>query len=170
MTPDSGPKPFASYLQQAPGLVTIQQKTQQLQRVNQLLALLLPPPLPLYCRVANYRQGIIIVETSSGSWLLRLRYEQMNLITALRQQLLPALVTIEFVVNPQLAYRQSDSRHQRSTHSVPAAKVITPCTAQKLQQLAEFAPAGLRNILLQLAMQAHHLPADRSMMKIPFDD
>lgn len=154
-----GPQPLTHCLGNTPLLVTVQQKIIQLRQLNQALQALLPLPLPRWCRVANYRQGILVIETASASWLLRLRYEQMRLLSALRQQLLPALAAIEFRINPNFETSGHPAPSQHLLRPM-ACKPISTHSAQQLYLLAQRASPNLRAILLKLAAMAQTTPPD----------
>lgn len=157
--PHCGPQPLNHCLSSTPLLVTVQQKIIQLRQLNQALQPLLPPPLRRCCRVANYRQGILVIETANASWLLRLRYEQMHLLSALRQHILPALATLEFRINPNFATsgHPAPNRHLKSPM---ACKAISADSAQQLYLLAQRASPNLRAVLLKLAALAQTTPPD----------
>ncbi|UDG80142.1 DUF721 domain-containing protein [Candidatus Steffania adelgidicola] len=70
--------------------------------VNSQLSVLLRP----WCRVANVRQGVIVMETANASWKMRLCYEQPQLLSALRVKILPSLLSIDIRINPGLARKQ----------------------------------------------------------------
>ncbi|CUX96465.1 hypothetical protein MHIR_DE00125 [Candidatus Doolittlea endobia] len=78
-------------------------------KINSAVSTLLPKPLHLWCRVANVRQGILVLETPNASWKMRLRYEQSRLLSALREQILPSLLSIDIRINPGLARKKEEN-------------------------------------------------------------
>lgn len=84
-------------------LAQIQQRAVMLLKLNRTIGTLLPAPLRPWCRVANFRQGVIVLETANASWKMRLRYEQTQLLSTLRAQILPSLSSIDIRINPDLA-------------------------------------------------------------------
>ncbi|MFB9935807.1 DUF721 domain-containing protein, partial [Photobacterium aphoticum] len=94
-----------------------------------------------HCRVSNFRQGILIIETASAAWSMRLNYERNTLCQQLRAGPLPSLVNIEIKVNPQLAAVQ-----QEKTEKKPdiVRKPITPQAAAYLRETAKEAPEKIR--------------------------
>ncbi|CUX96325.1 hypothetical protein FVIR_GE00485 [Candidatus Gullanella endobia] len=84
-------------------LSKIQQHCMLLLKLNRIVNTLLPIPLRPWCRVANIRQGILILETANANWKLRLYYEQFHLLSSLRAQILPSLLSIDIKINPGLA-------------------------------------------------------------------
>ncbi|MGF1685867.1 DciA family protein [Photobacterium japonica] len=105
-----------------------------------------------HCRVSNFRQGVLIIETASAAWSMRLNYERNTLSNTLRAQLLPSLTRIEIKVNPQLAAVQ-----QEKTEKVPdiVRKPITPQAAAYLRQTAQSAPDKIRVRLERIAALAN---------------
>jgi hypothetical protein len=159
MTLHFGPQPLNHCLKSIPLLITVQQKIIQLCQLNQVLQTLLPTPLPRWCRATHYRQGILVIETANASWLLRLRYEQVRLLSALRQQSLPALAAIEWVINPDF----ETSGHSAPSRHIKGAMTCKPISLQSAQQLyllAQRASPNLRTVLLKLAALPQSTPAD----------
>ncbi|GAB3523272.1 hypothetical protein BIT28_16845 [Photobacterium proteolyticum] len=104
-----------------------------------------------HCRVSNYRQGTLIIETASASWSMRLNYERNNLIRKLREQLLPQLASIEVKVNPALA---AVERKQEDKAPDIVQKPISPLAAQYLLTTAKNAPDKVKKKLERLAALA----------------
>lgn len=88
-------------------LQNVQQRAVALLKLNRAVKGLLPAPLHPWCRVANFRQGILVLETANASWMMRLRYEQPALLSALRAQILPSLSSIDIRINPALMAKGS---------------------------------------------------------------
>ena len=88
-------------------LHNVQQRAVALLKLNRAVKGLLPAPLHPWCRVANFRQGILVLETANASWMMRLRYEQPALLSALRAQILPSLSSIDIRINPALMAKGS---------------------------------------------------------------
>ncbi|ELR66389.1 hypothetical protein C942_04824 [Photobacterium marinum] len=101
-----------------------------------------------HCRVANYRQGSLIIETASAAWSMRLNYERNNLIHKLREKLLPNLADIEVKVNPALA--AVEQKAQDKTPDI-VQKPISQQAAQYLLSTAQNAPAKVKARLERLA-------------------
>lgn len=77
MTKKSAPeKTPASILQQDPEsvLAFIQNKVQQLTKLNQIWQAEISNDLAKHTRIANFRDGYLIVECDSAAWATRLRY------------------------------------------------------------------------------------------------
>lgn len=141
------PAPLSKLLSQDSGkLAKIQHKAHQLQVINKLLTDDFLPGCDDYCRVANLRGGTLVLEVASGAWLTRLQSMRINLLNQLRERLLPALISIEIKVNPQLFIANQVLK--------PNQRKISPQTAQHLSALAEHAPAELAEKFLRLAKLA----------------
>ncbi|WP_422767177.1 DUF721 domain-containing protein [Photobacterium leiognathi subsp. mandapamensis] len=104
-----------------------------------------------HCRVSNYRQGILIIETASAAWSMRLNYERHQLIMKLRERLLPKLQDIEIKVNPALAAIQEQK--QNKTPDI-VQKPISDVAAQHLLATAATAPDKVKKRLERLAQLA----------------
>ncbi|MCR3755490.1 MAG: hypothetical protein HNEKOMLI_00228 [Sodalis sp. Psp] len=90
-------------------LAQIQKRAVMLLKLNRAVRTLLPTLLRPWCRVANCRQNVIILETANASWKMRLRYEQTQLLSALRTHILPSLSSIDIRINPDLARNEEPS-------------------------------------------------------------
>ncbi|WP_392560956.1 DciA family protein [Orbus sturtevantii] len=131
--------------------LTIQEKSRTLYALNNLISKLLPESLSQECRVANYRQGILIVTVSSAGWLTRLRYEQEKLRSFLRQNGLSGLTSIQFKVDPNL------NRNKCILHSKDSdlnKRQITQQSAELLMSLAQNCSQKLKSNLIKLAKHA----------------
>lgn len=81
----------------------IKQHAVNILKINKEVNSLLPEQLRPWCRVANIRNGVIILETANASWMMLLRYEQKKLLSSLRANILPSLPSIDIRINPILA-------------------------------------------------------------------
>ena len=141
-------------------LKNVQQRAVALLRLDRAVQALLPTPLQTFCRVANFRQGVLVLEVANASWLMRLRYEQSRLLSALRGEILPSLSSIDTRINPDLM-RQCGKNAQLNTASQLAQEakarevtVTRSLSAQQLRWLASQSPEGLRKKLERLAALA----------------
>lgn len=75
---------FTHLLQTAPNLHKLLSKLEQLQQLNGIVAANLEPALATQCRVANLRDGILILSTTSPAWKHKLRFATIDLLSALR--------------------------------------------------------------------------------------
>ena len=97
------PQMLTSILSQQTCLSEIKEKTFALNKLADVINELLPSLLRQQYRIANYRQGVLVLEVSSASWLTRLRYEQSNLLSGIRKQILPSLSSIQYKINPDIS-------------------------------------------------------------------
>ncbi|KPA52886.1 DUF721 domain-containing protein [Photobacterium leiognathi] len=131
------------------GLNNIQQRAMALSQLNKAVKQHVNGAE--HCRVSNYRQGILIIETASAAWSMRLNYERHQLIMKLREKLLPKLQDIEIKVNPALAAIQEQKQNK-----IPdiVQKPISDVAAQHLLATAATAPDKVKKRLERLAQLA----------------
>lgn len=150
---DNEPKVLTSLLSQGALLSKIKERSIALNQLSKVIDELLPTPLNQQYRIANYRQGVLILEVSSASWLTRLKYEQSNLLSGIRQKILPSLSSIQYKINPTIATNYSQSVIL-SDKNVKTSNVISKQTAIYLNTVAEQAPDKLKKQLIKLANHA----------------
>ncbi|TKB53720.1 DUF721 domain-containing protein [Ferrimonas aestuarii] len=124
-------------------LSQVQQRTHALQQLEQSVRQVLGDDLQGRYRVANLRQGVLVIETNSGAWATRLQFQKQQLLQHLRQQNYPMLTTIEIKVNPKLSRVE---RHQEKN-----LNSISPEAAKGLNELAETVGGSLGEKLKKLA-------------------
>lgn len=157
---DSRPKLLDNLFNNTSLLRNVQQRAVALLQLNNAVKALLPVPLKPWCRVANYRQGILVLETANASRLMRLRYEQPNLLTALRADILPSLVSIDIRINPALVNNipdnlmKSEQNITISNEERTASRQLSQQSAHQLHLLAKRSPKGLKEKLERLASLA----------------
>ncbi|MGQ8843609.1 DUF721 domain-containing protein [Serratia plymuthica] len=140
-------------------LHNVQQRAVALLKLNRAVKGVLPVQLHPWCRVANFRQGILVLETANASWLMRLRYEQPALLSALRAQILPSLSSIDIRINPALMAKGSNLV-QDAAKTLGNAQTNVPRrhlsqeSAEELRGLASRSPEKLRKVLERLASLA----------------
>ena len=138
----------------------IQQRAVALLKLNRAVAGLLPAPLQPWCRVANFRQGVLILETANASWMMRLRYEQSRLLSALRAQILPSLSSIDIRINPTLATkgyqatRNSGSGLKNGEQTEGKQRRLSRQSGESIRLLAARSPEKLQKLLERLAKLA----------------
>lgn len=140
-------------------LHNVQQRATALLKINRAVKGLLPSQLQPWCRVANYRQSVLVLETANASWLMRLRYEQPALLSALRAQILPSLSSIDIRINPSLMAKghnmtQDVAKSPQDSEKSPPIRRLSLESAKELRGLASRSPEGLRTILERLAALA----------------
>ncbi|HEJ8042350.1 DUF721 domain-containing protein [Serratia marcescens] len=137
-------------------LHNVQQRAVALLKLNRAVKGLLPAPLHPWCRVANFRQGILVLETANASWMMRLRYEQPALLSALRAQILPSLSSIDIRINPALMAKGSNQvqNAEKAPEKAVPMRHLSLESAEELRGLASRSPEKLRKILERLAALA----------------
>ena len=150
---DNEPKVLNSLLLQEALLSKIQERIVALNQLTKVIDELLPSSLNKQYRVANYRQGVLVLEVSSASWLTRLRYEQSKLLSGIRKQILPSLSSIQYKINPDISSQHSKMIND-SSKSVTITRALSLQSATYLSALAESAPDRLKKQLIKLANHA----------------
>ncbi|WGL77523.1 DUF721 domain-containing protein [Serratia marcescens] len=137
-------------------LHNVQQRAVALLKLNRAVKGLLPAPLHPWCRVANFRQGILVLETANASWMMRLHYEQPALLSALRAQILPSLSSIDIRINPALMAKGSNQvqNAEKAPEKPVPMRHLSLESAEELRGLASRSPEKLRKILERLAALA----------------
>ncbi|MGP4123398.1 MAG: DUF721 domain-containing protein [Sodalis sp. (in: enterobacteria)] len=141
-------------------LLKLQQQAIMLLKLNRAVNALLPAPLRPWCRVANVRQGVMVLETATASWHMRLRYEQPQLLSALRAQILPSLSSIDIRINPGLAKKQEfnaknnygSQKHYWLIGGKP--RHLSVQSAMSIRHVAARSEGKLKNALERLAERA----------------
>ena len=132
-------------------LQSIQQRAIALNKLNRAVKGVIPAQLHPWCRVANFRQGILVLETANASWMMRLRYEQSSLLSALRAQILPSLTAIDIRINPTLAAKAQESAQESSSQSAAeeksAGRQLSEQSAEILRSVASRSPEKLRQTI-----------------------
>ncbi len=147
-------------------LQNVQQRAVALLRLNRAVKGILPAPLHPWCRVANFRQGILVLETANASWLMRLRYEQATLLSALRAQILPSLTSIDIRINPLLAVKGQEIVQQNTTQTgtekYEVNRQLSEQSAEALREVAKRSPEKLRATIERLASLAGEVTSKTS--------
>lgn len=128
-------------------LVKIQQKAGQLQAINEFLVKELIPGSHEYCRVANLRKGVLIIEVASGVWKTRLLQLSYSILEQMKLNMSFPLESIELKVNPELFNEQTEEL-------TPNPRKISNKTAEHLTALAQMSPPKLAATLNRLASLA----------------
>ena len=95
-------KPFSKVLSQSEGLVPqLMARARELQRLEKAVLERLPRELQSHCRLANLREGTLVLQADSPVWGARLRYSAPSLLRELgRTGGIPRLKRIEILVRP----------------------------------------------------------------------
>ncbi|MGP1959470.1 MAG: DUF721 domain-containing protein [Arsenophonus sp. NC-TX2-MAG3] len=139
-------------------LQAIQQRTQALIKLNNAVISLLPIELNVWCRVANYRKHILILEVTNANRKVRLNYELPALLLTLRKTILPSLSSIKIKINPSLSSK--NFKNSLSIHKIaikPSKQIINKLSkesAKTIYNLAKRSPKKLKDKLERLAALA----------------
>ncbi|WP_348666539.1 DUF721 domain-containing protein [Arsenophonus symbiont of Ornithomya chloropus] len=96
---------FKKYHHDSNILNKIQEHAQKIIKLNNIILNLLPVSLKKWCRVANYRKYILILEVSNAHKKIQLNYELPILLLKLRNNILPSLSEIKVIINPSLSFK-----------------------------------------------------------------
>lgn len=141
-------KNLHSLLQTSPELSKFVAKLETLTQLSHFVATNLEPSLAQQCRVANLRDGSIILSTSSPAWNHKLRFVAQDLLSLLRKNhQWSGLKSIEVRVDYLPAHEYSTTTNLKRPLKLSAynAKLLmdtangVTCTklAQALQRLAQ---------------------------------
>ncbi len=124
-------EPAARLIAKGP-LAALLRHCQRLRSLETLVEPLLPPPMAGHVRVANYRQGELVLQTDSPAWTTRLRFETPALERALRSRLdgFRRLTVATRPGHDPIARTRGDERPSRRPRS------ISPRSAAALRALA----------------------------------
>ncbi len=112
-------------LNKAP-LNNVQWHARKLFQLNCAVKKLLPDQLRTWCRVANFRQGILVLEAANASWMMCLRHEQSALQSTLREKILPSLSSINIKINPSLMANSTYQIQRFQKTVVPTSSTSIP--------------------------------------------
>ena len=82
------------------GLGDLVDNLNRINRLSQTLKTVLEPPLVDHCRVAHWRNNILVLAVDSSLWANRLRFEKLSLLTRLRQNGFANVISIDIIVQP----------------------------------------------------------------------
>lgn len=85
----------------------IHEKAKLLIHLNEIVLNVLPKELRSKCRVANYRDFILVLEVINASRKIRLRFELPFLLKILKNSILPSLSSIHVIINPTIFHSEN---------------------------------------------------------------
>jgi hypothetical protein len=124
-------KTLSGIFQQDPEgiLAFIQKKVAQLKKLNQIWQEEIAEDLAAHSRIANFRDGHLIIECDSAAWATRLRYMLPEIRQKLRQYPdLQDLSHIEWSIQPHF--------HSTTSQSSRQPPLLSPSSAQLLKNTA----------------------------------
>ncbi|ABE53656.1 conserved hypothetical protein [Shewanella denitrificans OS217] len=140
------PQDLSNLVHQFGKLPEMAEKAELLNNLNQHVKQILNGPVAQELKVANLRQGVLVIETTSAAWAARINFQKSALLTQLQNETLPMLTAIEVKVNPGLALAQSKTN--------VAHTQLSSVAAEHLQALAENVEGSLGEKLKRLAALA----------------
>ncbi|MFT5451432.1 MAG: hypothetical protein ACI9N9_000916 [Enterobacterales bacterium] len=72
----------------------------RINRLSQTLKKVIKRPLLDHCRVAHWRDNVLVLAVDSSVWANRLRFEKLNLLSQLRQNGFPGTTSIDVIIQP----------------------------------------------------------------------
>jgi hypothetical protein len=127
-------------------------KTDSLQVLQAELDKALGPILCKKCRVANYRDGTLIIEAASATLATRLNYLKLDILSHLRKNGFAECGQVKVASNPDAQLRLSEPK--ASLKPQKSGRTMSEDTAAQLTELAQYAPPSLQAKLLKLATHA----------------
>lgn len=140
-------KTLVNILQQDPEsvLAFIQNKVQQLTKLDQIWRVEIPNELSKHTRVANFRDGYLIIECDSAAWATHLHYRLPNITQKLlKHPNFHNLTHIESNIQPLF--------HTQHTHLSQLSPTLSSASAELLKNAADAIPVkALQEALLRIA-------------------
>ncbi|CAH9063569.1 hypothetical protein PSECIP111951_03223 [Pseudoalteromonas holothuriae] len=139
-------------------LVNYTDKSKKMAELQQCLEKAIGPILSKKSRVANYRDGTLVIEAASATLATRLNYLKMEILSQFRKAGMIECSQVKITTNPEaqqrLATRQDKGKLQNTQ---TCNRVMSEQTAEQLKELASNAPPSLQAKLLKLAAHAHNI-------------
>lgn len=139
---------FQDILITSPLLKTVLQKADKVTKLNQAVSKNLEPELVPYCRVANIRDGVLILTTPSPIWGHQLRFTSLSLLTTLRkEEQWCGLTSIKIHVRP------NDEKLPVILPSLPIPALSLKGAAHLKEAAAQIKHLGLQEALERLSQR-----------------
>jgi hypothetical protein len=146
------PKSLSNLFAKSEGsLANIAEKSQQLNSLNHYLVEAVGDTIAQKCRVSNYQQGILTLETNNSAFATRLNFMLPQILLNFRRNVLPDLADIYVKVVPNEHFYQAKEKKapaKRRQLSQQASECITEAAAN--------APQSLKRKLERLAALANN--------------
>lgn len=128
------------------------QKTSKFRLIHQLLSEILGANIAQNIVVSNYKNSIVYLETTSAGIATGFKMQQSQVLSSLRQQLDPALVTVEMKVSPHSAALKSKrARAEAPVQVQKSSKTIPDDVAKMFETIAESSKGPLKEKFLRLS-------------------
>lgn len=131
-------------------LSTLQQHAEEIILINRALQAILPRGTEKHCRVANIREGQLILEVASAGIKMKIDRDRLHILNQLRSQGFARLIAVSVQINPELYRSNSD----KSEQSAPQRDPISSTAASYLEMIASNASPKVKARLESLAKLA----------------
>ncbi|ACA88777.1 DUF721 domain-containing protein [Shewanella woodyi] len=140
------PQDLSQLLHQRGQLPNIAEKAELLMHLDYYVKQVLTGPVSEQLKVANFRQGVLVIETTTAAWAARINFQKTKVLQQLQAETLPMLSAIEVKVNPSLLMYATKAKENHNQ--------ITQAAATHIEALAEHAEGSLAIKLKRLAALA----------------
>ncbi|WP_010597209.1 DUF721 domain-containing protein [Rickettsiella massiliensis] len=118
-------------------LALIQQKVSELKKLNQLWMKIVTHEFAEHSRVANFREGCLVIEVDNAAWITYLRYHLPELKKRLSQESdLSTLQKIEWYIRPPSAGLSRQTTNNQSLVLSKNSLELLKNTAQQIKNKA----------------------------------
>ncbi|XOD70001.1 MAG: DUF721 domain-containing protein [Sodalis sp. (in: enterobacteria)] len=137
-------------------LSQIRQRAIMLLKLNRAVHSLLPTSLRPLCHVVNVRHEVMVLGIANACWKMMVMYEQPKLLSALRSQILPSLISINIRINPNQVRKQelNEQNHNSILQTGIKARCLSVQSAVSIRHVAARSEGKLKNALERLAILA----------------
>ena len=147
------PKSLSNLFTKSSGsLARIAEKSQYLNALNHHLVETVGATIAQNCRVSNYEQGILTIETINSAFATRLNFMLPQILQNFRENVLPEMASIKIKVVPNEKFYCAVNRkvekntnrlsEQASSYILEAASNAPDSLKRKLERLAARAQKG----------------------------
>ncbi|MCE9680286.1 DciA family protein [Shewanella sp. AS1] len=140
------PQDLSQLLHQQGQLPSIAEKAELLLHLDHYVKQVISGPVTEQFKVANFRQGVLVIETTTAAWAARINFQKPKILQQLQIEMLPMLSAIEVKVNPGLNLLDAKPKQ--------AHNQISETAAAHIQALAEHTEGSLGQKLKRLAALA----------------
>tara|TARA_Y100001956_G_C4110722_1_gene182295 strand:+ start:367 stop:831 length:465 start_codon:yes stop_codon:yes gene_type:complete len=131
-------------------LSQLQQHAKEIMLINKELKTILPRGTEDHCRVANIRDGQLVIEVASAAIKMKIDYERLSILNQLRSKGFARLMAVSVQINPEL-YRSNSQPNSEETNK---RDPISETAAQYLEMIASGASPKVKARLESLAKLA----------------
>ncbi|MCE0555739.1 DciA family protein [Motilimonas sp. E26] len=130
----------------------LKERADQLSALDRVLQSVLEQHQIKHCKIANFRTGTLFLAVSSAVWLTKFNQKRSDILSDLRQSI-PALVSIEAKINPELAKKVTVKVNEPVQFKANPRR-ISETSAGYILSAAEHASGKLKEKLERLAALA----------------